>query len=35
MMASTMRGMLQAWLNGFGKTGDVMTMFRLIAVYDY
>lgn len=35
MMASTMRGMLQAWLNGFGKTDDVMTMFRLIAVYDY
>lgn len=35
MMASTMRGMLQAWLNGFGKKGDVMAMFRLIAVYDY
>ena len=35
MMASSMRGMLQAWLNGFGKAGDVMAMFRLIAVYDY
>lgn len=35
MMASSMRGMLQAWLNCFGKTDDVMAMFRLIAVYDY
>jgi hypothetical protein len=35
MMASSMRGMLQAWLNGFGKADDVMAMFRLIAVYDY
>lgn len=35
MTASCMRGMLQAWLNGFGKIDDVMTMFRLIAVYDY
>lgn len=35
MTASYMQGMLQAWLNGFGKTDDVMTMFRLIAVYDY
>ena len=35
MTASYMQGMLQAWLNGFGKIDDVMTMFRLIAVYDY
>lgn len=35
MVASTMRGMLQAWLNGFGKKDDTMAMFRLIAVYDY
>ena len=35
MTASHMQGMLQAWLNGFGKAGDVMAMFRLIAVYDY
>ena len=35
MVASTIRGMLQAWLNGFGKSDDVMAMFRLIAVYDY
>lgn len=35
MVASSMRGMLQAWLNGFGKADDVMAMFRLIAVYDY
>ena len=35
MTASYMQGMLQAWLNGFGKTDDVMTMFRLIAIYDY
>lgn len=35
MTASYMQGMLQAWVNGFGKTGDTMAMFRLIAVYDY
>ena len=35
MIASSMRGMLQAWLNGFGKAADTMAMFRLIAVYDY
>lgn len=35
MTASYMQGMLQAWLNGFGKIDDVMAMFRLIAVYDY
>ena len=35
MTASYMQGMLQAWLNGFGKMDDAMTTFRLIAVYDY
>lgn len=35
MTASYMQGMLQAWLNGFGKAADTMAMFRLIAVYDY
>lgn len=35
MTASYMQGMLQAWMNGFGKAGDTMAMFRLIAVYDY
>lgn len=35
MTASYMQGMFQAWLNGFGKTDDVMAMFRFIAVYDY
>ena len=35
MTASYMQGMLQAWLNGFGKTDDAMAMFRFIAVYDY
>lgn len=35
MAASCMQGMLQAWVNGFGKAADTMAMFRLIAVYDY
>lgn len=35
MAASYMQGMLQAWVNVFGNTDDMMTSFRLIAVYDY